>query len=204
MTIDEIIAALDGAGDAEFENVLRAQFDSLRREMPTALASALREAGSTPDAMFEILAEGHTSAAYMGRRLAGSDFPFGDYDTEFGKLVAESQREYLENFFADVQSGRYTGDDGALDESAISNRANYYQERLRGTANEAWCGSLDAEELIDWILDDGADSCTVCPDLAENSPYSPGDMPTWPGANETPCLFNCACGARTQSGKFGF
>jgi hypothetical protein len=211
MTIDDIIAALDGASDAEFEPVVRAQFNRVRVELPRSLGGVLtrlHDGGlDDSDALGDgkqTLADAHSNAVYLGRRLAGSDSPYGDFDIEFGKLVAEEQSQFLEKFIADVQGGSYTDDDGNIDAEAIEMRAGFYENRLRGTANEAWCGSLDSEELIDWILDDGADSCTVCPDLAENGPYAPNDMPTWPGANETPCLFNCACEARTQSGKSGF
>lgn len=48
-----------------------------------------------------------------------------------------------------------------------------------------------------WQLEDGAEHCDTCPDLAAESDdaggWSSADVPTWPGMGDTPCLDRCKC-----------
>jgi hypothetical protein len=193
--------------EAEF----RAHFASL----PSTLQERLRETAlqrardeltleAAGEAGFDALLESHAQAAYAGRGLAGALDEFGELDEAVGRLIAEEQAQYFEKFLSDIGDGKYTLEDGLINEEAIETRAGQYNERLRGTANESWATALPLDELLDWVLGATEDSCSVCPDLAEQGPYKPTELPTYPGANETPCLFNCGCSLRTQSGAQGF
>ena len=59
---------------------------------------------------------------------------------------------FLEGFLADIEGGKCTLEDGSINVYAIASRADLYQERLRGSANEAFFSSLPDDELIDWLL----------------------------------------------------
>lgn len=149
------------------------------------------------------LVAGHANAAYAGRALAGSREPLGALDQVVGRMAAEDQAQYFEKFLSDIKSGRYTDpDSGELREAQIETRASSYTERLRGTANESWVNTLGVDTLIFWRLggDEGG-SCSICPDLAQQGPYKASELPTIPGNNETPCLFNCRCYLEAESGE---
>lgn len=150
------------------------------------------------------LIEAHANAAYAGRALAGLRDPLGEFDQALGQIIGEREAQHLESFLKDIKNGRYTSDEGELNTARIEARAANYTERLRGTANETWSNSLPDGDLIYWRLggDEGG-SCSICPDLAASGPYKPNQLPTHPGNNETPCLFNCRCYLETESGTPG-
>ncbi len=158
------------------------------------------------------LVEGHTHAAYLGRRMAGREEPMDSLDEAFGQSVAEEQAPFLEKFAGAVEAGEYdlpappSADEptlgeivaervAQLDSERIRGRAGMYADRLRGTFHEAWVLSLPAETVIHWKLEEGASErhCSTCPKLARNGPYTPETLPTFPGAGDTDCLTNCLC-----------
>ena len=206
--LEEFLEEVEEAGVPE--STIRAAFARLRAQLPPALVGIFDRIdiglSEAQDAAELILGDAHSRAAYLGRRLAGSDEPYGEYDEQFGKLVAEQEAQWFEALHADVSSGRYTNDDGTLDSDLLESRATNYEERLRGTANEAWVNTLaDDKQLIEWVLgEEDANNCSVCPYLAEDGPYEANALPTYPGANETPCMFNCRCELRSEDGTTGF
>jgi hypothetical protein len=153
--------------------------------------------------MHAILEELHGEAAFLGRRLAGDLSPYNAIDNAFGKLVAENQREFLEQFAADLRYGRYVDDDGNLNMDMVNARAQSYAGRLRGTADESFVGMSDDDAWFIWHLG-GEHNCTECPVIASGSPYTKATLPTMPGANETPCLFNCNCWLEREDGVLSF
>lgn len=151
--------------------------------------------------MLDTLAEAHAQAGFLGRQRAGDRAPFDTDDTRFGRLVAQEEWPYLSGFAHDIATGRYTGEDGALDVEAVGRRAGLYVARTYGTANEA-LALTDGGEIA-WLLGP-ADHCRSCLTLAANSPYPPGSLPTVPRGGKTVCLQNCACRLETASGLRGF
>ena len=151
------------------------------------------------------LSDAHANASFAGRALAGYKAPIGELDRTIGRMIAEEQAQWFERFLKDVRDGRYTDDEGNARDALIQARSATYAHRLRGTANESWVNTLEVDEVIHWRLggDEGG-SCSICPDLAERGPYKPGELPTHPGANQTPCLFNCRCWLQREGGGEGF
>jgi hypothetical protein len=68
-----------------------------------------------------------------------------------------------------------------------------YADRLLGTASETFVLSLDDDALIHWRLGAPEKSCSDCPRLARNGPYTKASLPTTPSAGATQCLTNCNC-----------
>jgi hypothetical protein len=208
--IEDLAAAIAEATADDLPDVLRGLLVSVQRDLPPALSGLLSKlhAGhiaseAAADDGFTALSDAHARAAYLGRNLAGSTEPFGDYDTAFGQLIAEEQAQYFEKFVEDVSSGRYTGEDGELDIDAIERRAELYERRLRGSANEAWANTLPDGELIVWETH-ASETCATCETLANDSPWQPLELPTYPGSGETDCSIGCKCSIKTESGQEGF
>lgn len=78
--------------------------------------------------------------------------------------------------------------------AALRSSITRYAEPMWGTGQQSYGEQLSANDvLIAWHLDDGTDHCDVCPEIAAGGPYERGDLPTWPGLGETPCLDHCHC-----------
>lgn len=151
----------------------------------------------------------HSHAAYIGRRLAGSNVPFGQTDLDFGASIMDQQQPFLEGFISDLWGGRYTeGDAGfglaPLLPAPVKRRVQMYAVRLRGTGNEAWTVMLPNDTAIYWDMLEGEDHCENCPELQASSPYTPLSIPTFPGAGDTQCMFNCKCSLHTEYGLEAF
>lgn len=152
-----------------------------------------------------ILLAAHTEAVVIGRTHAGDDAPEEVDDALFAAGVLEDEHAFLQGFRQDLESGRYTGEDGVRDGDAVAARAELYARRLTGTANEVWVLSLPDDTLLAWHLGaEDSSTCTDCPELAEASPYTPDTLPTYPGKGETLCGANCRCDVSTGSGQRGF
>lgn len=187
--------------------LLRLVAASLRSRLKTSALDAATGSLSVDEAVSRGLAaflESHANASHAGRALNGVSHGVDAADRALGRVTAMEQAVYFEKFAASLEGGKYQRDDGTLDEAAIERRAGLYTTRLRGTANEAWALSLPDDDLVIWELGGSEESCSVCPDLAAQGPYKRAELPTFPGANETPCLFNCNCQLRSQSGTEAF
>jgi hypothetical protein len=148
--------------------------------------------------------ESHANAAFAGRSLNGIAHPIDDADRALGRLVSQEQSQYFEGFLGQILAGKYNDENGEIREDAIEARSSLYGARLRGTANESWAISLPEGELVHWRTGATEDHCSVCPSLEEDGPYKRNELPTHPGNNETPCLFNCLCYLESDSGSQGF
>ncbi|OGF05248.1 MAG: hypothetical protein A2W00_04685 [Candidatus Eisenbacteria bacterium RBG_16_71_46] len=155
------------------------------------------------DFMRTLLSEAHAQAAYLGRSLAGSAAAFGEADLLFGASVMAEQESYLASFLADIESGKYTLEDGTLNLARIGRRAEMYVDRLLGTANEAWVRTLPPETVLWWKLS-VVDHCADCPVLADGSPYTAATVPGFPGDASTACRTNCKCWLERETGETGF
>jgi hypothetical protein len=194
--------------DAEIRAFYEALPPSLRARLTEIAQQYVQgdfDFAAASDAAFNAFAENHAHAAYAGRNLAGATDAYGELDIAVGQLIAEEQAQYFETILRDALAGKFNNEDGELDLEALEGRADRFTARLRGTANESWINALDSEEDVYWVLGSPpSGSCSVCPDLADNSPYKVTELPTYPGAGETPCMFNCDCTLRTESNKTGF
>ena len=154
--------------------------------------------------MAEALEPQHAEAARLGRVQAGDPLHELDPDDlEIAKSITASEAEFLDRFGVAIQDGRYTLEDGSLNEAAIQARALNYSSRLTGTANETFVLASDDDAEFTWMLG-GEHNCHDCPGLAAGSPYLALDLPTYPGANGTECLFNCNCHLVRSDGVKGF
>jgi len=182
--------------------IVRAVGVTLQRKLKTPLVQVGKGELSVSEASkkaYSAFLQAHANARFAGRLAAGDKMPLGEGDREAVALLAEEQQQYFEKFAGQIEAGKYTGEDGVLRESAIEDRAGLYTLRLRGTAADGWAGALDADELIEWQLGGSENNCSICPDLAEQGPYKPGELPTTPGSNETPCLFRCNCSLEAKN-----
>lgn len=150
------------------------------------------------------LTNAHGHAAYLGRRAAGHRQPMNAADRSFGGTVMVEQATFLQGLLHDLESGRYALTDGKLP-GDLAQRLLLYARGIRATAQEAWCLALPAGTRIHWRLGSEPEHhCTVCPEIAAAGPYDAHDMPTFPGAGDTPCLANCFCFLETDDGLRGF
>lgn len=184
---------------AAFDRAVRAARRDLR-SLGRDYASGKLTAREFGDKAAERLERAHTAAVVAGRDRAGDDAPEDADDRAFAELVVDGEIEYLAGFVRDLEDGRYRDGDGNEDADAIERRASLYASRMAGTGNEAFVLTSD-DEAWEWVLGAG-DNCSRCPDLAAGSPYK--TLPTYPGANTTPCKFNCRCRVRRSDGVEGF
>lgn len=141
-----------------------------------------------------ILNDGHAGAWVLGRQRAGdlTGSTFEDY--LLGTGYADSQSDYLLGFISDLQSGRYTDDDGAYKVGAIRSRANLYLQTMRGTSGAGFVAASEIDEEFTWDLNDSVEEhCDDCPYLATQNPWSPSTLYAYPGDGQTACLGNCKC-----------
>jgi hypothetical protein len=187
------------------------EFAALHADTRERLASLAHEwaagewsANGFAEAMDRVLLDAHTAAVVIGRTHAGDDAPEEADDARFAAGIVEGEHEYLRGFVQDLDH-RYTGEDGVRDGEAVAARAKDYVGRVTGTANEAWTLTLPEETPLWWRLSQPEESaCTDCPELANASPWTPGDLVAHPGSNQTSCLQNCRCWLETASGQRGF
>lgn len=155
---------------------------------------APKEFGSRMAALLE---DRHALAVVIGRNHAGDRAPLEEDDRRFAEMVVNGESEFLQGFVEDLQAGRYEGK-----AEAAQTRAQAYAGRLTGSANEAAALTSDPETEIHWHLHAG-ESCPDCVRIAAGSPYTPETIPTWPGMNQTQCVFNCRCSTE-MAGKPAF
>lgn len=152
------------------------------------------------DEMAALLEDAHTRAVVIGRTHAGDTAPEEADDRLFAEAVVDGESEFLAAFVGDLEAGRYEGNAAGVERRSLA-----YLGRLAGSANEAWGLTLPPDTtLFWWRLQDHDAACAACPDLALNSPWRIDTIPTWPGQNQTPCLWQCRCEISTASGSRGF
>lgn len=171
------------------------------------------------------LADAHTEAHVIGRRLAGHVGPFNSDDRVAGDAAWQRQEQYFEKFLADLERGRYNktpdpeeepeeedpedgeGEEGeALNERAFNARALQYVTATRGTVHESFRSAL-GKESTNWNLG-LTDHCKPskgfaynCPDLAAQSPKPADEWETAPARGDCPCRGNCSCFFSTADGS---
>ena len=153
------------------------------------------------DDFFDAILQANANAHWIGRDLV-SDIKtkFGKQDILRARAIADVDAEYLQGFIDDIESGRYTDDEGNLIESQIMNRQKLYMGKVRGIAGQATVDNIDAKQKIYWTLGGNEVHCVDCPVLASISPFFKDDLFTTPGACDTPCLGNCKCHLRIEMG----
>lgn len=178
------------ASQAEFDAASHAAMRAIR-----AASGRLTPGGSASDWVDEFnaaLLDGHAEAWTMGRQLGGDLAPRGYDDTLMGRAKADLENEWLQQFMADIEDGRYTKEDGSLDLDAIDRRSKLYVRKMRGTSNEALVETSDPEVEWNWVLGP-TDHCADCPQYAALSPYTRDTAMAHPGDGGSDCLGNCTC-----------
>lgn len=199
-------------------NDLQHQLETLTIEARAALGGAANAlvAGAIDTDQFaaivmHLLLRKHTAAVTIGRHLAGDYATEDSGDEAVAQTVAEDERQYLNGFTDDIRAGRYDAEQPEtgppvpkLGRERIIKRLLWYAGRLTGTANYAWVHASDPAAQFWWRLGANEDHCDACPELAAASPWTSETLPTVPGANHTPCLFNCKCHLERIDGVSGF
>jgi hypothetical protein len=148
----------------------------------------------------DLLADRHGRAGYLGRRRGGADWDMDDDDREFGEVIADDEQVFLDQFVLDLALGRYRTAKGEPDVEAMDRRAQLYVRKLRGTSNEAFVGTADSADEIEWHLS-AAEHCADCRSYGAGSPYKPDALPAYPGDGKSACITNCKCRLRRVSDK---
>lgn len=95
-------------------------------------------------------------------------------------------------------------DDVVIQREMQEDAADGAQYRMKlATDSASWqgyqVGRLDKfteggyDQLIDWVLDPGAQHCETCLEYARNSPYPANRLPGIPGQAPTICNGSCRC-----------
>jgi hypothetical protein len=203
--VPEIIDVVPG--DPEFASMVKAR----RRELHKI--TRLLQKGDIGieewyDQSVGVLLEGHTRGAYYGRLLAIQKQAKSDViDAWAGQAAMDGEEYYLRGFaeallakdprYWDAENERWIL-------GAIEDRQDMYLGKLRGTANAAFLRESSGY-FFDWLTG-GVESrhCTECPEYEAASPWGADELPTVPGACDTPCLMECNCFLKREDDVTGF
>ncbi len=155
------------------------------------------------DEYYDVLRRGHTEAYTLGAKQAGSKLEPSVLQTlaeQHGRAQADAEQEWLDGFLSDLESDKYTDDEGKVNLSRINNRASMYAHKLRGTANQAFVDESPNDATYDWVMSGTEAHCNDCPRLAALSPYSADELFATPGSCDTECLTGCKCFLRRSDG----
>jgi hypothetical protein len=153
------------------------------------------------DDFFDSILQANANAHWIGRDLVSeAKTKFSESDILAARGIADVDAEYLQGFIDDIEAGRYTDEDGNLMETQILNRQKLYMGKVRGIAGQASVDNLSNDQKIFWTLGGVEVHCVDCPVLANISPFFKDDLFTTPGACDTPCLGNCKCHLRIETG----
>jgi hypothetical protein len=192
----------ESPSQSDLDQVLSGKQAEVRDLVFRHVAGILDQDGFS-DEFRRVLIRGHAQAGYLGRRRAGDHAPYDQDDTEFGRMIAAEQQEFLAGFVEDLAGGRYEGEDGRPQAEPILRRAVLYVERMRGSANEAFRLASLPEEQIEWRLG-GSDHCDSCLGMAAGSPYTVETLRSAPRDGSQICLMNCRCGLIRDDGVTAF
>lgn len=116
---------------------------------------------------------------------------------EYAKLVPDRIAQSVSDAANDTQPAETADDVIARIEAkleALRSSITRYAEPTWGAGMQGYGTALDASAvLIVWQLGEDEDHCEDCLGLADGSPYSKGQVPTWPKAGDTQCFDNCYC-----------
>lgn len=148
-----------------------------------------------------LLTLGHVNAHMAGQRIGGRT-PFGPEAQRMGKMIRDTETQWLTGFVADLLDGRYQDGDSWRD-NALHARSMLYVMKTRSTAYYGFTFNSPAENY-DWVLGAAEDNCEDCPVLASRSPWTTSTLFTFPGEGETNCFVNCRCHlVRLSDGQVG-
>lgn len=190
---------------AQFAKVCRATGRKLDRLAQQLAAGDLRLT-DFQELCLDVLEEGHGLAAALGRRRAGDPVLVDGLDALRARQVMRNEREYFKAFVEQLRDKdkRYVDPEfGTFDPDKIASRSRGYIGKMRGTANNAFVDTSQVYDLFDWVML-AAEHCSQCPELQAGSPYKRDELPTRPGAGETPCRQNCGCVLVRHDGIVGF
>lgn len=179
---------------ARFVHDVRAEVANLVQ----TLGASMLDGKQFADQLDEILTRAHARAYALGRHRAGDMKPQGRDDLDLANVAMDSQAEFLARFGDKIDDGGFNDQFGFVDLAQVAKRADFYLDRLRGSANEGFVlGSGDA--LFDWIT--VGENCAGCNALAKKSPHKASKMTHFPGDGQTECQVRCDCILRRRSDR---
>jgi hypothetical protein len=156
----------------------------------------------------DTLEAGHVDAHSLGRQLAGETAGVTEEDRTEGAAAWAADAPFWDKLDADVKRGRYGVPGSDVDPpktDQLARRVGMYADKWTGTANEAWALSLPDGTELTWELGPNDEThCHDCPIYADGSPYTPDDLPAFPGDGSTDCLTLCTCRLVSSDGVEGF
>lgn len=162
-------------------------------------AAGYMDGAGFADHMDNILERAHEKAARLGRLKAG-DFTAAEFaDSAMAQIAMDTQAEFLAGFGDAIDAGRYLDEFGLVDKAALARRADFYLDRVRGTANEAFVAASGPDALIIWRTI--GENCAGCNALAAASPHKASTMTHFPGDGKTECMVRCDCVLIRKSDK---
>jgi len=157
--------------------------------------------GQFHDRMVRDMGDQYSHAAHLGRQLAGSTAPFGQWDMMFGQAVAAlSSIKYLQDFVSDLNGQRYRDDDGNLKADPVLARAALYAGLALGVANAAWKQTVASERFV-WHTTEDESTCDTCASR-DGQEYTRDTCPS-PG-EDSECGARCRCWIETIDGETCF
>lgn len=181
------------------------QDSAVRRvdELAKLISSGALTAREWYDSFANDLADWHADAWVLGRQRSGVSGDRNDYDDLIGRALADQESQWLVNFYADLENGRY-GKPGEVSEAAVRARSRLYAGKLRGTTNRAFVETTAPNVAFEWVLGGAEEHCSDCPRMAELGPWYRDTLAFVPGEGGTPCLTNCKCRLVRDDGVEGF
>lgn len=155
------------------------------------LSAGLIDSGQFADIVDGILAQGHAKAFGLGRHLAGNLKIDEFADAALADLVMNEQAEYLARLADDIDAGKFSDQFGLIDKSKLQARTDFYLDRIRGSANQAFVEASQDEDEFDWITK--GENCAGCNSLAAASPHQKATLTHFPGDGQTECMVRCDC-----------
>ena len=146
--------------------------------------------------LFDKLRNAHEESYVLGARQAGSTLDadaLRDLARSSGRSNADEQNTFFDKFISDLEDGRYSDEEGNLNLAAINRRADYYGQRLRGTAEQAFVDQSDDDASFTWAMGAVEHHCSECPRMAALSPYTANELFTTPGQFDLECGPGCKC-----------
>lgn len=173
--------------------------DKLIREYRNRFQDLIEEQGeSNPREwhrrMDSLLAELHTELYTLGIEHGGGSVN-AEAARAFGRMMADTEGQWLLGFLSDLEDGRYADENGRLDlaNGALAQRLDLYALKGSASASYGLLETVTDEDDIYWRNGHVEEHCLDCPYLQEASPWKRSELFTVPRACDTPCLSLCKC-----------
>lgn len=133
-------------------------------------------------AVAEELKDAHLNVSMLAR--GGAD---NMGSAEYGRVGGTLKDEYrwLDRFANQIA-------DGEVSEAQAQARIQQYGNATKQSYYREFDRATPPGEVLDWVLHPG-ENCPDCVEMANNSPYQPGELRIYPGSGHTRCRGRCKC-----------